>query len=96
MGPSGVRILSASWIFMEPRTGTQRGRILELLRNSEQGLTDEAMQDLLGMNPNSQRPRRNELVAEGWVVDSGERRSTKGKSNAIVWVAATHPGADSR
>jgi len=49
--------------------------------------TDEQMQDALGMNPNTQRPRRVELVERGLVGDSGERRPTRAGRKAIVWKA---------
>lgn len=50
------------------------------------GLTDEQLQDGLGMNPSTQRPRRIELVAMGFVRDSGEVRKTRSGSKAVVWV----------
>lgn len=72
-----------------PRTGSQRWRLLTLLWNTPDGLTDEQMSTLSRIAPNSQRPRRVELVEAGWVVDSGERRETIGGSEAIVWVTST-------
>jgi hypothetical protein len=50
------------------------------------GATDEDMQRSLPMEANTQRPRRVELVAEGFVVDSGRRRSTTAGRSAVVWV----------
>lgn len=70
-----------------PKSGTQRARVLNLLRNVQDGLTDEQMQAALALSPNSQRPRRVELVAGGWVKDSGERRPTAMGCESIVWVA---------
>lgn len=70
-----------------PRTGTQRARVLSLLRNVKSGLTDEQMQAALALSPNSQRPRRVELVSGGWVKDSGLRRPTAMGCDSIVWVA---------
>lgn len=69
-----------------PREGTQRWRVLLLLQAAHpDGLTDEEMQTQLGMNANTQRPRRVELVRDGWLEDSGYRRPTRGGDPAIVW-----------
>ena len=82
-GQSGTSKIAARRIM--PRTGTQRARVLDLLSRHPQGLTDEQMQDALGMNPSTQRPRRVELVEQGWVEDSGERRRTRSGHKAVVW-----------
>lgn len=74
-----------------PRTGTQRARVLDIISASISGLTDEEMQNILSMSPNSQRPRRNELVKGGWVEDSGKQRKTKSGAFAEVWTL-THRG----
>jgi hypothetical protein len=52
------------------------------------GGTDEELQDALGMNPNTQRPRRIELVERGLVRDSGRTRKTKSGRRATVWEIA--------
>lgn len=62
--------------------------VLALIREREEGVTDEQMQGLLGMNPNTQRPRRIALVARGLVRDSGEKRRTWAGRWATVWEAA--------
>lgn len=68
-------------------TGPARRKVLDHIRSSgERGATDEEMQESLGMNPSTQRPRRVELVEGGWVVDSGRRRATRAKREAVVWV----------
>jgi hypothetical protein len=73
---------------------TQRARLLSWLRGVQsldarfhKGATDEEMQTALRMNPSTQRPRRVELVEEGLIVDSGERRPTRSGRAAIVWAA---------
>lgn len=53
--------------------------------------TDEEMQDALGMNPNTQRPRRIELVEKKLVRDSGARRLTRSGCRAIVWETTDRP-----
>ncbi len=75
-------------IAAEPRAGTQRYRVLDLLRRSVTGLTDDEMQGYLDMNPSTQRPRRIELVSAGLAKDSGETRMTPSGRRAVVWVAA--------
>jgi len=71
----------------EPAAGTQRAKILTLLREVPSGLTDEQMQDILDMNPSTQRPRRVELVEAGLVRDSGIERRTHSGRKAVVWQA---------
>lgn len=50
------------------------------------GLTDEEAFDILEMNPNTERPRRVELVKAGLVEDSGRVRLTHSEVEAGVWV----------
>lgn len=86
-GPGKVRSNSpdtsrAARLAVAPRTGTQRERVLRyLLANPA---TDEAIETALGL---SHTPRRLELVEGGWVEDSGQRRPTTRKTNAVVWRA---------
>ena len=47
--------------------------------------TDEEIQIGLRMNPSTQRPRRIELVNQGKVRDSGQKRSTRSGRWATVW-----------
>lgn len=69
-----------------PGSGTQRRRVLEAIaRAGERGLTDEELQDALGMNPSTERPRRVELVEGEWIIDSGRRRRTRSGRLAVVW-----------
>lgn len=75
-----------------PRSGTQRATVLMLLYDTYPGgLTDEEMQTRLHMNPNTQRPRRGELVKQGWVRDAGYKRETRGGDPAIVWTYRPDP-----
>lgn len=75
-----------------PRSGTQRERVLNLLKNSTSGLTDDEISYSLDLSPNAARPRRVELVAGGWVRDSGTRRPSTAGSPAVVWVYCPEPG----
>lgn len=53
--------------------------------------TDEEVQDSLGMNPSTERPRRGELVEKKLVRDSGDRRCTRSGRRAIVWETTDRP-----
>lgn len=69
-----------------PRSGTQRRRVLDLLRGVwPDGLTDEEIRKRLGVPFGSGLARRNELAGDGWVEDSGDRRDTDAGAQAIVW-----------
>ena len=70
----------------QPRAHTDRARVLRYLKHCGLGgSTDEEMQEQLGMNPNSQRPRRRELVIAGYARDSRLRRKTKSGCQAVIW-----------
>lgn len=72
-----------------PRTGTARRRVLDFIRVAgDAGATDEEIQQGLGMNPSTQRPRRVELVEGHWIKDSGRTRRTDSGMAAVVWVAS--------
>jgi hypothetical protein len=68
-----------------PKAGTQRGRVLAFIVEGG-GSTDYEIARDLKMLPNSVRPRRNELIAGAYVVDSGQRRQHRG-SQWVVWQA---------
>jgi hypothetical protein len=74
---------------IEPRAVKLREQVrCFLLSCGPAGATDEEMQICLEMNPNTQRPRRRELVLGGAVIDSGKTRNTKSGRKAVVWVGA--------
>lgn len=71
----------------EDRAEMDRRAILNVLRQTS-GATDEEIQELAGIDPNSQRPRRVELVQRSLVRDSQRRRLTRSGRKAKVWVLA--------
>lgn len=75
-------------IYVLPRTGTVRERVLSWLR-LHGPLTDPELQQQLGLRPNSERPRRVELVAGGFVRDSGRRKKHRGREH-IIWEVVTY------
>lgn len=70
-------------------TGTWRRRVFReialAVAAGDDGLTDEQIQDLLALNPSTERPRRVELVERGVVEDSERRRPTRSGRSAVVW-----------
>jgi hypothetical protein len=71
-----------------PRSGTQRRRIYELVKQSRGGLTADDVQRITNLPTNSVNPRVHELVKDGWLIDSGTKRDTRWGAPATVWVAA--------
>lgn len=67
------------------RKAADKERILALLRESPRGLTDQELQDALGLDGSTERPRRQELERSGAIVDSGTTRRTRSGAMAIVW-----------
>jgi hypothetical protein len=80
----------AAALAAEPRSGTNRRAVLEAVAAVARdvrtvGLTDVEIQRATGLNPNSARPRRVELVDGGWLADSGVTREHHGREHT-VWV----------
>lgn len=72
-----------------PRAPTDRARVLAyLVERGAYGATDDEMQNWLGMNPSTQRPRRVELWKAGLIVLDTRKRLTRAGRKASVWVAA--------
>ena len=70
-----------------PKSGTQRLRVLAAIAIAEDlGRTDQELEELLDMPRPSPGNRRGELMAGGWVRDSGKRRPTRSGKDAVVWV----------
>jgi hypothetical protein len=68
---------------VEPRTGSQRARVLaDIVAN--RGSTDYELSGRLKILASSVRPRRLELIQQGYVVDSGKTRAHRGAS-WTVW-----------
>lgn len=68
---------------IESVANTLRGQVFRAIC-AEPG-TDEELQNRLAMRPNTQRPRRVELVALDLVVDSGKTRAGVSGRSATVW-----------
>jgi hypothetical protein len=68
-----------------PKFGTITRKVLAHLCTYPNGLTDEEAQHTMGMEGNSYRPCRVTLMDRGFVVDSGTRRKTHQRKDAVVW-----------
>lgn len=68
-----------------PKIGTWRAKVEAALKANPEGLTDFELERMLGGRPQTVRTRRSELVDDGVVCDTGERRPTDSGSSAIVW-----------
>jgi hypothetical protein len=65
-----------------------REKVLAFVRSrGREGATDEEIQEALGMNPSTERPRRIELYKVDLVYDSGTLRPTRSGRKAVVWMA---------
>lgn len=83
---------AAAWADL-PRKGTQRLRVLAAIAIAEDlGRTDQELEELLEMPRPSPGNRRGELMAGGWVRDSGKTRPTRAGKQAVVWIL-TEDGA---
>ena len=79
----------AAAVAIEPVAGTRRAQVLAFIRErGAVGATDEEMQLRIPMSPNTQRPRRVELVQGQHIVNSGRTRQTLAGDEAVVWVAS--------
>ena len=73
---------------IKPSAARLRTRVYErLVLAGWAGMTDQELQDVLHMDPSTERPRRVELVKMGSVIDSGRKRRTAAGRPAVVWMA---------
>lgn len=76
---------------IKKRVGPLHHKVLKFLMQTG-GATDEEMQRGIPMAANTQRPRRCELVELGRVMDSGRRRLTGARRDAVVWQISSEGG----
>ena len=74
-----------------PKFGKMTRAVLVELSKYPSGLTDEEAQNIIGMQGNSYRPCRVTLMDKGLVFDTGNRRKTHQRKDAVVW-AVTDTG----
>lgn len=64
-----------------------RESIYQYLLSCENGSTDDAGEEALGMKHTTYTARRGELYKKGFVINSGVKSKTRSNRNAWVWVA---------
>ncbi len=69
-----------------PKLRLLQQRVLAVLRQYPDGLTDYQIEMLLGDHGSTYRTRRSELVALGLVRDSGHKKVING-THRTVWIA---------
>jgi hypothetical protein len=78
-----------AYISMRKRFGPDARLVLDAIEwawyRGSLGLTTEQICDRLSRKHQSISARVNELRDKGWIVDSGQRRQTVSRRNAIVW-----------
>jgi hypothetical protein len=85
---NGTPTSNAAADAIAPVMNELQGRVLAFIREAgDAGATDDEMQQALGMNPSTQRPRRGELRRFGFIEDSGRTRPTASGRAAVVWRA---------
>lgn len=65
--------------------GNMQAVSLALMQRGDDGATDEELEEMTGLGPNSVRPRRIDLVRLHRATDSGRKRKTKRGWPATVW-----------
>lgn len=82
--PRDTEVLAAQLV--TPKAGTLRLKALAAFRTAgSAGLTDQELADVTGLYLYTVAPRRVELVRQGWLSDTGERRTTARGRAAVVW-----------
>lgn len=77
---------AAAWADASGLVRTARAEVLRLLMDLRRPLTDEEISEALAMSPNTERPRRVELVRLGLVVADGHGLTRAGR-RAVRWRA---------
>lgn len=78
----------AAAVAIAPHAETLRAWVLREIQSCGfEGCTDQECQELMCIDPGTQRARRVELVQAGLVRDSGRTRATRAGRKATVWIA---------
>ena len=73
---------------IKPCAKTMRAQVLAaIVAAGVDGLTDDEIQQQLGLQGSSERPRRIELQQAEMITQSGEVRPTASGRKAVCWVA---------
>ncbi len=74
---------------MAPDAATLRDQVYDAIRKSENGLTTDEIEQLIGLNHQTASPRVWELHRRSLIGDSGQRRKTRSDRLAIVYRVLT-------
>jgi len=72
-----------------PSSGSLRLKVLNAIGLSPYGMTDHELERKLKLRHQTVSARRNELLKDGWIVDSERRRLTDTGRKAVVWVVSS-------
>ncbi len=87
--PAPVNTRSQAMEKIGPKVGQLRGEVLAFITDRKTlGATDHEISAELNLLQDTARARRHELLDDGLVVDSGQRRSTPSGRSAAVWIDA--------
>lgn len=69
-----------------PRTGSKRRHVLALIRRAgDRGMTCDEIEAETGWTHQSASPKVTGLRDDGWITDSGVRRTIRSGNEAIAW-----------
>lgn len=72
------------------KSGSDRQAVLaEIALSGEVGMTDFEIEESLVMRHQTASARRNDLMNDGWIEDSGLRRLTDSGRPAVAWILTT-------
>ena len=77
--------VAAAWAMYEESTSLRAKVFRFLASRGYRGATDGEIQEVLDMDPSTERPRRIELLDHGHIKNSGATRRTASGHHATVW-----------
>jgi len=93
---NGTDTSIAAAIAAGPKVGTQKRLILDWVRERALGATEDEIEVHCRLLRSAVCARVNELVKEGFLRDSGQRRETRWHRPAVVWVSTSPPARPDR
>jgi hypothetical protein len=70
-----------------PRSGTVRKQVYDIIKRAGyRGMTDYELEGILKISHQTVSASRRSLVINGWLVDSGNKRTNAQDNDCIVWI----------